>query len=253
MTVQKRNDQMIDLLATDFQRRYEPNFSVANALSTMLLLPELRGLWPFSSINESGNALDISGQGRTLNNNGTSPRGVSGLIPFVSGNGSSQYFSRADEAGLDITGSLTFGGWFTSNVFMSSQVLLSKYGSAGQISFQGYVNTSQNIVFNVSTDGTALVGFSTTGSSFITSRWNSVIFRFTPSTELAIFINGVKFTLAAGIPASIFNSTADFRIMANMAGFYFNGWCSLCFLCASALSDTIIKNVFEQSRAAFNV
>src|SRR5690606_3924193 len=82
------------------------------ATAAFLNLPKLRGFWPMGSIDSSGNPQDISGQGRNLTNNNAADFGVDGLAPYIDFNGTNQYLSRGDEAGLDVTGALTFGGWF---------------------------------------------------------------------------------------------------------------------------------------------
>lgn len=84
---QKRNAQQVDLLATDFQRKHEPGFSMARLISTHLALPELRGLW-------IGDTQDRS----TALNHLTAPNsftaGVVTVLPYCAlASASSQYFS----------------------------------------------------------------------------------------------------------------------------------------------------------------
>lgn len=240
---------------------YEPVYqNYGSVINRFLALPELRALWPFSSVNESGNVYDISGQGRILTNNGTATRSLYNfIVPYMSFNGSSQYLSRADEAGLDITGNLTMGGWFYFNALgtANQEGLLGKHNTTGsQRSYAFYLNTSNGIVFQVSVNGGFGAGNANTidSAALQTGKWYFVVARFTPSTELALFVNNVKTTNTTSVVASIFNSTAAFEIMRrNVALTYTNGLASLCFVTASALSDVLISELYNSTRGLFGV
>ena len=63
-----RNDPLIDSLRTEFVSLYAPTTVWGNIMSMNLGLPGLRGFWPFSSVDESGDIYDLSGQSRTMTN-----------------------------------------------------------------------------------------------------------------------------------------------------------------------------------------
>ena len=63
-----RNDPLIDSLRTEFVSLYAPTTTWGNIMSMNLGLPGLRGFWPFSSVDESGDIYDLSGQSRTMTN-----------------------------------------------------------------------------------------------------------------------------------------------------------------------------------------
>jgi len=78
------------------QASVEVGYSMGDVIGTVLGFPGLRGFWPFSSVNESGHVLDLSGQTRTLTNNNAAAFGVENqIVPYAILNGSTQYFNRA--------------------------------------------------------------------------------------------------------------------------------------------------------------
>jgi hypothetical protein len=256
MTTQKHNAELANLMSIDFQGRNEPQFAIANAIPTMLMLPGLRALWSFSSINESGNAIDLSGQGRTLTNNGGAPRSTEGLVPYASMNGTTQYFSRADDAGLDITGTLTLGGWFKHNSLLAAQVAMSKWDASGdQRSYSLQVATTGEAIMGVSPDGTAgaAVFASSAAGCVAEGAWSFTVGRFIPSSQLSVSCNGVRTTVVAGVPASIKDSSAALLVGGISAAAAFNGYAGLCFVSAAAVPLAAIDNLFQQTRAAFGV
>jgi len=267
MAVQVRNNELVDLLRADFQARSEPNFAWKSAVSSLLALPGIRGVWPMSSFDSAGNAYDMSGQARTLTYNGNPLYNYSNLAPYIQFDGTGDRLTRADEAGLDITGTesyvapvangLTMLGWFYVTAFdvAANDGLFSKWITAGNLrSYLLYIPTpaSQIATFVISTDGIATVAVSTTTISI--GRWYFIASRFVPSTSLDIWLNGTKTTNAVGIPASIFNSTSLLEIGSMQNGANpFNGRASMCALCATALSDAIIGTLYQQMRTMYGV
>lgn len=248
--------ETIQQLAGHFQRRYEANFAWENAVGLHLMLSQLRGFWPFSIVDENGDMYDLSAQGRVMTNNGTTPFGVTGLAPYADFTpGSSQYFSRLDETGLDITGALTLGGWFRLDTIApgNNMGLMSKWTEAGNLrAYNLYFNDAGNVPsFSVSVDGAAVVTVNHTTALSITT-WYHIVGRYTPSTAIDVFLNGVKVSNAVATPASLFNSTAAFEIGAyNAAAMLLDGHVTLGFLCAASLSDTVIWSIHQQTRAMF--
>ncbi len=258
---------MVNLLRSDFQGRYEPQFALANAQSLFTSLPGLRGLWFMSGTDSGGDVYDISGVGKTLTNVNTVTFDNDSLVPyaqFVAAN--SEYLERTDEADLDISGTetfianngLTLGGWFYHDsvaIRATGQGYLTKWGDSGNASYLLFKHTAAPDVvrFIISDDGTG------TTSAFSTvpvtaNVWRFSVGRFIPSSEVAVFVNNVK-TTAVTARASIFNSTANFRIGSRHAATpsFLDGRAAFCFLCASALPDFMISNLFHQSKAMFNI
>lgn len=240
------------------------------AISAHLALPGLRGLWPMSSVNESGNVLDLSGQGRHLTRSGATYNYIR-LVPTVLlQSNQSRYFSRADEAGLDIAGTesivssafrgLTLGIWvrpLAAGIGTGlDQHYIGKWHTPNNRSYTIVKNANDTVAFAVSNAGTANDCAATMSFTLETNKWYHLIGRFTPSTKVDLFVNGVKTEYNSGSPpASIFSGTADLNIGASQNGTasYADCYASLAFLCAMQLSDAIIEGLFQRSRALFGV
>lgn len=263
MTVQKRNDAMVNLLRADFQGRYEPQFALANAQSLFTSLPGLRGQWFMSGTDSNGDVFDISGVGKTLTNVNTVTFDNDSLVPyaqFVAAN--SEYLERTDEADLDISGTeafivnngLTLGGWFYNDTLTNGQTYIGKLIDTTNESYRlgSSAGSPSPIFFLISDDG--INAEFVVGDSVTAGMWHFIVGRFIPSSEIAIFINNSKDTAITAM-ASLFNSSANFRIGANDGANprFLDGRAAFCFLCASALPDFMISNLFHQTKAMFNV
>lgn len=234
-------------------------------------LTGLRGFWPMSSVDENGDAYDLSEQGRSLSINGnpTYDYGL-GIAPFLEMDGVGDYADRADEAGLDITGTeifilpasrgLTIGGWFFNGRLATEEALIGKWdasfpeGPANQRSYLLEKLATDRIQFYISDDGIAQ-DIVTDDVDIEEDRWNFIVGRYDPSTELALFVNGRNIPTAGTAMASIFNSTADLNVGAhdNGAASLLQGSASHCFLCAAQLSSQVINALYQQSRSLFKV
>jgi len=262
--MQERNTEQVRLLSSDLQPRYEPNFAWKSCVSQYMALTGLRGFWSMSTVGSAGNVPDSAVQGRTLTYNGDPVFGYTGLAPWIYFDGTGDYLSRADEAGLDTLGTetyihasyrgMTVGGWFRFDDGTPAGVeyAMSKRAAAGNISWQLAHNVAGTVNFLISGDCTATVAATSTGTTG--TGWVFIAGRFDPSTEVAVFLNSEKVTNVAAIPASVCNSTADFNISGyNNGTALMTGYASLCFLSAAMLSDGIIYSLYHQSRAMFGV
>lgn len=247
---QTKTERQVSALST-----IESGFTMGDVIGTLQMFPELRGLWPFSSVDESGNLRDISGQGRTLTNNGTTPRALlNNIVPYATHNGTTQYFSRADEAGLDITGAMTFGVWCSFTATAAQQAAASKYTAiTNNRAYRLNCEAGGAPSMNISADGIALVSATGTAGDITAGAMGLLIGRFTPSTEIAVFYNKLKYTTTVGVPAAIFNSNAAFIIAGTNARASLAGRTSLGFLCAAAVPDSLLARFFEVSRGFFGV
>lgn len=261
MSIQLRNDQMVSLLKPDFQYRAEPNFSFAKSSGVHLMLPQLRGFWPFSSVDENGDVFDLSGQARTLTNNSATPFGTSGLAVYADPDGTADYFSRADEAGLDIVDAISFGGWFRFDA-KSNCGLIGKWNTTGnQRSYLLRYQTTapENFIFEFSRTGASDI-IATPGADFIATVgvWVHVVITGTEdlgSWYSVAYMNGqsVNDNLSGG-GGALFNSTAAFQIGAHSgAANFFNGQAAQCFLCAATLSPEFVFSVFQETRSMFGI
>ena len=266
---QDRNDELMDALRAEVQFRYEPQFAWKSAVSQFLTLPALRAFWPMSAVlYQNPQALDMAPAAYHLTNNNVSLFGYDNLAPYVEFDGVDQYLSRADGGAAnwaDITGTelyiepkqggLMIGGWFWADSLAADASIIGKYNTVGnQRAYEIRVLNTGALLCTVSVDGAALTSVTST-NSISTGEWFFAVLRFDPSTEVATFLNNTKTTNVAAIPASIFDSTASFIVGARNNGVaaLFNGRASMCFLCAAALSDAIVGQAFQQSRAMYGV
>jgi len=234
-------------------------------------LPGLIGFWPMATVQRStGNVPNYAPtytgatkQDLVYNGNPLFSHTVTG-VPYIVLDGTGDYLSVADNTDLDVLGTetqyafpgLTIGAWsFFDNAAppASSEGIITKdTASAGgrSYSIQRHASSGQGR-FGVSVDGTVYT--SVDGSVFNASSWYYIVGRYTPSSELAIFVNGVKFTNTTSIPAAIFNSTTAFSIGSFGGSALTTGRQTLCFLSACAIPDTIIQSLFQQTRPLFGV
>jgi hypothetical protein len=240
----------------------------SDLISPFLALTGLRGFWPMSAFSSAGAAYDQSGNGRTLTYNGNPVFGYDGLAPYCAYDGTGDYHTRADEAGLDITGTetyvdaayrgLTMGGWFNPAAFTAAAVqgLMGKF-SAGvnQRSYILRTDPAGGVRFTINNTGAAAGNQTVTSPTAMSiNSWYFIVGRFDPGTEIAVFVNGIKETAVAGIHANLFSGASDFDIGGGGGGVDLSTIkASLCFLCAAALSDAHISSLFQQTRGAFGV
>lgn len=230
--------------------------SPKDAIHAMMSLPGLRAFWPLNEFDDDGSAYDLSGHNKTLIRSGTvltykvNQKGAV-YAEFDSG----ESLGVLDSSHFDINGTesyvasgkkgLTFGGWFRFASFSGSAKSYSK-GSGANRSYEiGSVSAgSAQFECAVSNDGTAVKQAQMTGTLAL-DQWYFLVGRFTPSTEVAFFVSKTKFTNTTSIPASLFNTTVNIRIgEANQQPAY-------CFLCAMALSDAELDDLYDATAPLF--
>jgi hypothetical protein len=263
--MQERPDEMVGILSSDMQLRTEPNFSLAKATSTHMGLAALRAFWPMSSVDytAANQGRDIAGSGYHLTNSNISIFGYDNIVPYVEFNGTNQWLYKLDGGAAnwaDIIGTeayvgqpgLTFGGWFYFDAIdAAAEYVMAKeqngaggsyvlYRTAGAATMNFHVNFA--------------VGNSVTSSNSVTQgQWNHIVGRFVPSTTDDIYVNGTK-TSAAHAVAAIADTAYALTVGADSAGNVpLDGKASLCFLCAAALSDALIWNLYEQTKTMYGL
>jgi len=237
------------------------------ACAAFLALPGLRGFWPMSAFDSSGNAQDVSGHGHHLTYTGAPTYSQDGIIPFIAMGGSGRLV-RSDEADLDITGGesyvasatqgLTLGGWFYVVTLDDYDRFMAKYDGTTERSYWLYEGTTaqERATFGISSDGaaTGTVSVSSANGSVPASVWRFIAGRFDPSTSLDVFVNAVKATNTTSIPATIYSGSADFAIGANGDGTNaITARIALAFLCAAAVSDGTVEALYQATRGMFGV
>ncbi len=247
----------------DLQNTGDYGPSLGEMYGTFLGLPGLRGLWYPGDADDTGAVYDISGQGRKLTYNGNPFIALqNSLVPYFAFDGTGDFLSRPDEAGLKVIGNegyvaaalrgLTIGGWFWADSLAASPVLISKYTAAGNL--RSYKLDISSSAVRMIVSGTGADAFVATTGAIAAANWYFVVGRYTPSTAVAAFVNNNQSTFTTTIPATLFNTTAAFQIAASDAGTnLLTGRFGLAFLCAAALPNALLTYLFARTRALFGV
>jgi hypothetical protein len=183
--------------------------------------------------------------------------GTSGLITyldFVRANGC--FLVRTTEEGLEITDALTLGGWFWFDTQSTGNLtgLMGKWMEAGnQRAYVLRKLDSDKLSFDISIDGSVETTINDGGANYAISHWFFIVGRFTPSTELALFVNGTWYSEDTSIPASIHNSTNDFYVGRYNGTNYLDGRMCHMFLSAYAIPDVFIEANYAHTKALFGV
>lgn len=255
------NAEMIALLATHFPLRNDNSYAWGNALAGLLLSPRLRGQWGVST-DDTLAVYDHSGQGRTMTALGGAGTplayeyGISPFHDFIRAN--TQYYQRADEAGLDIVDDLTMWTWVRFHAPSTGALVyyFSKWFTNDQ-AYLLYKSIGNAIGFGITTDGSTNVLVADGAVNYAVDTWFFVAGRFTPSTELKLWVgNGTTgvlntYTNLVGIPASIWNSDEPLEVGRGNRTNYLDGHAVLWGLAAYVMTDTDIFNKFHQTRPLY--
>jgi len=167
---------------------------------------------------------------------------------------SSNYLTRLTEPGLSITGALSLYTWARFDTESTDAVtgLISKwYETGNQRAYVIYKAADNSINFSISTDGTAVANVNDAAANYAASKWFFIFARFTPSTELALFVNGNWYLNVAAIPASIFASTEALRLGSYNRSNYLDGRLSRAGICAYAVTNNMVEALYEHLAALY--
>ena len=259
--IQDRNSQMVDNLRADLQPRYEPNFAWKGITGLYQALPALRGFWPCSAQINATQATYLTDIANNFHCRavGGVMWGYDDLIPYILSEDCVCWY--ADNAQFDITGTepsvvaaergVSLGCWIKPDTNNTNYSLISKYHAAANLSYllELVAGVPQ---FVVSTNGAATVTVTHT-TPVTTGIWQYVSAQYWPSARMRVSLDDNSSVLVAGVPASIFNGDAQFRIGASHAGSenHYRGLFSCIYICASALSTSIDTAIWQQTRAMF--
>lgn len=255
MAQQDYKDSAVELYATHFPKRNEPNFAWGNVNGIHQQIPYLRGFWNFAVRNEVPQFYDQSGNGRTLSNINGDPTPLSGLAPYVDILGAGG-IRRADEAGLRMGGYFSLGGWYYFHAFTC--VMIGKWNTVGNNrSFSLWVDAAGVPQFSVSSLGTAASDTTLSHTTTLTLHtWHHICGVLWANTAMNIYVDGVEVQLGAGFPATAFAaSTAAFEIggIDTSTASLMTGRAGYNWLAAATLPSYFIKSLYELSRPLFGV
>lgn len=228
-----------------------------------LYLPGLRGYWPMSAVGASGQAVNFVSGGTALSMPNEGQYGTYLDQPYVSLDGVDDYLMIADGTEVDIIGTetyidpairgLTIGGWFNVGSLPASRGgLFSKYNTSG--SQRGYglnINPDDKVAMWISDDGASYETVESV-SAVTLSRWLFIVGRFVPGSLVSLFVNGVVASVVAS-ETSIFNGSSDLEVGRWSQSDELEVMASRLFLCAAALSDSVIGDLLTYSKSLYGV
>lgn len=233
-------------------------FSLAQK-DLFIRLPGLRGYWPMSAVNYLGRAIDHSNASVNLQRTGAPTYAFDGNAYAQLGVATDFLYTASGE--LDFTGTeawiasgirgLTVGGWFKIQTSPSVAAgLISKDAAPTERGFVLAWSAADSPELNISGDGTASV--IVTHSAKTLNAWHFIVGRFTPSTEVAVFVNNDKVVNTTSVPASLNVSTQNFEVgrFYNDNARVVHGQSRDVFICAAALSDATISDLYGASLPA---
>jgi len=210
-------------------------------------LCDLRGFWPCSSLDENQTLYDISGQGRHMTGDGTPTSYLhNSKIPFIQYGGSNFHY-RPDEAGIQITGSLTMGLWVSLDVADNPSLFVKHVGGT-----RAYGIDVTSGVFRFYVYAAALTAVSSP-VAITAGNYYFVAGRFISGQSVSIFVNGVL-TSSVTANTTITNAAADLYI-GTQGGLtkFLTGKVAWPFIAANAASDVQIRQMYDSAKSAFGV
>lgn len=229
---------------------------IGDVLGAVLAMPALRGVWLMSSCEPGGNVEDQSGQARELTANGSPQFGEDAFLPYVDLNGSTQYLSRADETALDIQGDegevldahkgLTIGAvcYFDNEASHVEAVVTKGFASASNSAY--WLDRRWDGMARFLVGDGSFWQYAQSTSAVGAEEWVSLIGRFNPSDEVALFVNDTKYTDTVGIPLTLLDVSSDFTVgtYANADGYFLDGRVALMWICAANVRDAVLMKYY---------
>lgn len=263
MSQQRRNASQVSILSADFPMRSDASYAWGRVISCILgIAPHLRLFIPFSSVNESFDAYDLSGQGRTMTGTALVAacyNNFGALAPYIAYDGVSMYHTRADEAGLDLTATgLTVMCWAYYKALTARMGLITKDdGTNANCNFGLYErgdvasDPAQFVVANgvnsysINSTVVPVTGMVPAQLYFVAGRW-------VPSVSVDVFVDDTKTSNVTGIPATLNNSTAPLNFGGrNDGATLLNGGMTLAAIWNTWLTDTQIEAIRQAAYPLF--
>lgn len=183
--------------------------------------------------------IDIVGNNH-LFHEGTVDQGMYGSAPYVAYNGSTNYSHNKSDV-LHGANGLTAGGWFLAS---AGDHLMGIWGE--EFCWKLYLDVGVTPYFVVSDDGSST--YDVNGLDIDNTKWNHFVGRFDPSNEVAIFVNGVKYS-SPSAPANIHTGLAYFSIGGEVYNsFWMTGRASNCFVCQAVVPDAQLQILYQMSK-----
>jgi hypothetical protein len=169
---------------------YYGNADAANQQDPTAVWPaDYRGVWHMS---ESGTVATL--RDSTSNNfDGTATGTITGAAGEIAGGldftAATNWFDCGNGAPSIVTGAMTVSFWINPEAYTNTGAVIGKQSGSGLRSWVVRLDSGGNINFNISPTGTTAPGaFS---AVIPLDEWTHIAAVYTPSTSLAVFVNGV--------------------------------------------------------------
>lgn len=251
-----------DELATYF---YSKQDALPGAYLLPQELPQLRGFWANQFDQDctwydqsAGDRIgDLTAVGCTVADIAIASAWPAGLVPYITLDGTNDYFYVADNAANSVTGHLTLGGWFWITALGTGVGLFSKYLTTGNVrAYYLRVNSGSNLNMVISTDGSATAGQyaqATSTDTVSAGEWHFLAGRFTKGDNIAVKVDGGEWESTATALTSIndnarrlglgeYNESSSNRLGGRIA----QAW-----ICADAVGDDMLHWLYNAQAPLF--
>ena len=230
----KLSDAKIYIAAGAIWSDAEIAYQAANPFDVSASAGTITDSW---SLNEgAGTTINGAVNNLTLSNAAAWARGVPDpdierVGVFAELNGTSHQFSRSDadfpESGITGANDLTIQGWVKRTVFASTDPIVSKYTTSGDMRMYRFlINAGGEMVFGISSDGTAanLTEGATVALNIPISQWHHVAVVYDASAgTVDFYFDGIFISQGAGLKNSIADKSPDFEVGHRPGGNFFGG------------------------------
>lgn len=222
----------------------------------------IQGMWHMDE--SSGSRSDSSGNGNTLTDNNTvasSTTKQEGLRSADFERDNSEYLSITDgsQTGLDLTSNFTIAFWYRpESVGAVVHGLVSKWTGASQRSYIVTKNASNQIQFNITSDGASAEDSVSSTGTLSAGTWYYITCVYEASTRMEVYINGASDTTnTTTIESAVFNSTGAFLIGADAGsgspGNFADGLIDDVVVWNRALTDTEVDDQYDAYGDTYDV
>ncbi len=228
-------------------------------------LPSLRGFWAnvFDATTwydlsalPVANHLTLTGL-NPLTDAGQATTWPAALVPYIALDGANDYAVINDNAYLSVVGALTLGGWVYRTAAGAARGIMSKWNdTAGNYrSYALYTDAADALTLSISVNGGAATTKVVAGGVPTLNAWSFVVGRFDPSASQDVMTGGAWTRDTSTVPASIFDNVRQFQVgqYNEAAATRWSGYIAQLWLCAAAVPDAAIRELYNAQAPLFGV
>jgi hypothetical protein len=240
--------------------RHDGGVHYSNAMTTLLRIPGIRGLWDTCSFDTASLLHDQTPYGNDLTAVATPLYTRDDFRSYATLDGLNDAWGVASSAQYDILGTETYiesasrglslGCWiYLDTLGLGDRYIISKWNPGVSQSWRLYQNAG-TVTFEIEDSG-GTNDSQASSTALVTGQWYWVSASFTPSGELSIVVDEQDDSKTTAL-ANLRNSTSGFAIGASGATTLFmGGRFSVGFLSAMNMSIPMQKALYYKTRAHY--